>query len=114
VRIRVALPDDGTDRRLATQLLNELGVTRVDSVAVRAVAALQQAKARRGRLPEPRAARLVTIVVDPHQADPVFDFVFRAARIDRPGGGFVMQDRLPMASGYELPAGLPSADCVDD
>ena len=70
-RIRVALPDDGTDRRLVDALRRERGITRVESIAVRAVAALQEQKSRRGRLPEPSAAKLVTIVVDDAYADTV-------------------------------------------
>ncbi len=106
-RIRAALPDDGTERRLVEALRRERGITRVESVAVRAVAALGQQKARRGRLPEPRAARLVTIVVDEAEADDVFAFVCRAGEIGRPGGGIVMMDRLLGATAFALPADVP-------
>jgi hypothetical protein len=40
---------------------------------VRAVAALQEAKTKRGRLPEPTLARWVTVVVTETEADAVFD-----------------------------------------
>jgi hypothetical protein len=114
VRIRAALPDDGTDRHLMEQLRQEFGITRMESVAVRAVAALQQARTRTGRLPEARAARLVTIVVDAPHADDVFDFVFSAARIDRPGGGFATMDRLQGATMPEPPAGPADESRADD
>jgi hypothetical protein len=102
-RIRAALPDDGTDRCLADALRRERGIPRCDSVAVRAVAALQQQASRRGRLPEPLGARLVTIVVDEADADAVFEFVCEVAGIGRPGGGLVMMDRLVGATAFELP-----------
>jgi hypothetical protein len=109
-RIRVALPDDGTDRHLVDALRREHAITRVESIAVRAVAALQEQKSKRGRLPEPRAAKLVTIIVDEGEADEIFDWTCNIAAIDRPGGGIVMMDRLLGATPYQLPAGVPDED----
>ena len=108
-RIQVILPDDGTDRHLMESLHRDMGINRVDTVAVRAVAALQNAKTKRGRLPESTLAKLITVVVSDEQADAVFDYIYRTARIGRPGGGMVLMDRLLRAPPYVLPADVPDA-----
>ena len=105
--IMVALPDNGTDRRLIKALRREKGITRVGTVSVRAVAALQEAKTKRGRLPEPTLARLVTVVVTETDADAVFDYIYEVAEIGRPGGGMVLMGRLLGATPLLLPAGVP-------
>ncbi len=106
-RIQVVLPDNGTDRELMQALRRDMGINRADTIAVRAVAALQQAKTKRGRLPEPVLAKLITVIVTDEQADAVFDFIYRTANIGQPGGGMVMMDRLLGTTAYALPEGVP-------
>jgi len=108
-RIRAILPDDGSDRRLLEGLWRDKGVTRADTVPVRAVAALLEAHTRRGRLPEPVLARLVTVIVSPAEADGVFDYIYATARVGRPGGGTVLMDRLSGATVYKLPPDSPNS-----
>jgi hypothetical protein len=97
-RIQAILPNDGSDRRVLEGLLREKGVTRADTVPVRAVAMLTAAKTKRNRLPEPVIARLVTVIVSPNDADELFDYIYASARVGRPGGGSVLMDRLSSAT----------------
>lgn len=106
-RIIVVLPDNGTDRHLMRALYKELGITRVESVAIRAIATLREAKARKGRLPEAELARVVAVIVDAAQADAVFNFIHSAANIDQPGGGFIAMERLLGALPFVLPKDVP-------
>lgn len=109
-RISVVVPDDGTDLELMTKLLEDKGIMRADSVPTRAVSALREAHTKRGKLPEPALARLVTVIVAESEADEVFDFVYEVAKINRPGGGMINMARLMGATSFELPETIPSEE----
>jgi hypothetical protein len=103
--ISCILPDDGTERRLLAWL-HEQGITRANSVYCRGHSVLREAKARRGKLPEPELVRLVTIVVDAHEADTLFDLIYQRAAIHRPGGGALTMTPLTFATPFLLPEGV--------
>lgn len=107
MRIRVILPDDGTELLLLKALRREQGLTRVDSLTVRAVAALEEAKTRGGQLPESTFAKVVTVIVNESAADALFDSIYETARIGRPGGGMILMQRLLGATRFALPDGIP-------
>lgn len=102
-RIRVLLPDDGTDHRLLQALYKDKGITRASSLLVRAVGALSAAKTKNGRLPEPELAHIVNILVDADKADELFDYVCAVANINRPGGGLVYMQPAGVATPFALP-----------
>jgi len=105
-RILVFLPDDGTVCELIKALRRDKGITRVDSTSARAVAALQAAKTKQDRLPEPILARVVTVLVNASEADAIFDYIYVSAKIGRPGGGMVLMDKLLGATPFVLPEGV--------
>ncbi len=108
--IRCMIPDDGTDISLMQQLKNNFGVTRVESIACRGVNNLQTAKTRPGKLPESALYRSLSIIVDDHQADDVFEFLYEAAGIEEPGRGILIQTTLQGATAYYLPDNIKDED----
>ena len=90
------------------QLRDERGITRADSVYCRGVSILREARAPRGRLPEPSLARLVTVVADAEEADALFEFIHERAGVGRSGGGTIFMTRLIMATSMRLPQGAPT------
>ena len=77
-------------------------------------AALNEARASRGRLPEPVLARLVSVVAEAEQADALFDLIYREADIERPGGGTLIMAPLTLATPFLLPEGVPGEKAAEE
>ena len=101
------LPDDGTDKRLLDELRNRFDAIRASSSACRAVGAFVDVKTRRGKLPQARLAKRLTLICSEEQADELFDFIFHAAGIGNPGGGLMWQRAVAGATPYHLPKDIP-------
>jgi hypothetical protein len=100
------VPDDGTDKGLLRILRDQHGITRANSSACRAVSILRAAATRRGKLPEPLLARIVTVIVAEDQADAMFDFIYEHAKLGRPGGGMVLMASIALATPFLMPEGV--------
>lgn len=99
--------DKRDDLDLLKALRAEQGVIRASTSPCLSSSLLAEAKTKRGKLPEPVLARHVEVLVAEAEADNVFEFVCQHARIDRLGGGAVMQMPAPFGTGYSLPEGVP-------
>lgn len=105
--ISAYIADDGSDLELLRALRQEKGVVNANSLACKGLSILAKADAKPGKLPEPTLVRVVEILVPVADAEDVFDFVCRRAKIDRPGGGMVALSPAPFCTPYHLPEGVP-------
>ena len=101
------VPDDGTDKRVLTELRGHYGFVRGSTLTCRGIGALVEVKAKRGKLPEPELVKQLCVICADDQAKEIFDFIFWAAQLDKPGRGIMWQQAATGCTPYELPADIP-------
>ena len=83
------------------ELKNAYGIVSANINNARGVGRLTPLRHRGiGEQPE---KEILTFVVEPDQADEVFEFVYHAAEVDRPHGGIIYMSALTHATHFVLP-----------
>lgn len=108
--ITCVLNSEKDERELLRALYKERQITRANSVNCRGYASLFEARTKSGELPEPHFARLIEVIVPAAEADEVFDFIFEAADLGRPGAGVIYMAPSLGASSFSLPQDVPEED----
>jgi len=105
--ITCILPDEGIHRMLILDLLHEKGITRVESTSCRGIAALREARTKKGRLPTSTLVQMINVVVSVTEAEALFEYIYEKARIGRPGGGMLLLGKPLESTPFTLPESVP-------
>jgi hypothetical protein len=112
--ITCILPDEGIHRMLIRDLHHEKGITRVESIRCRGIAALREARTKKGRLPVSTlvqmikvVVQMIKVVVSVMEAEALFEYIYEKARIGRPGGGMLLLGKPIKSTPFALPEDLP-------
>jgi hypothetical protein len=105
--ITCILPDEGIHRMLIRDLHHEKGITRVESIRCRGIAALREARTKKGRLPVSTLVQMIKVVVSVMEAEALFEYIYEKARIGRPGGGMLLLGKPIESTPFTLPESVP-------
>lgn len=108
--ITCLLPDDGTHSTLLNALRRETRIIKTEVFSCLAVGNVADSTIKPSTLPDTSMARIVRIVVPEAEADTLFDFVYKKARIGRKGGGAVLMNTLVTSTVFTLPEGVAEED----
>lgn len=111
-QISAILPDDeALLHELIHGLKDEKAILAFDHHSCRGVGAIgKRATMRRFRAPQPKALRMLSILVEPARADEIFEYVYEKAQIDRPMGGILFMGPLDAATAFLMPEGVVDED----
>ena len=101
--ITCILPDEGIHRMLILDLRHEKGITRVESTPCRGIAALREARSKKGHLPTSTLVQVINIIVSVTEAEALFEYIYEKARIGRPGGGMLLLGKPIKTTPFSLP-----------
>ena len=105
--ITCILPDEGIHRMLILELRHEKGINRVESTPCRGIAALREARSKKGRLPTSTLVQVINIIVSVTEAEALFEYIYEKARIGRPGGGMLLLGKPIESTPFTLPESVP-------
>jgi hypothetical protein len=101
--ITCILPDEDIHRMLIRDLHHEKGITRVESTFCRGIAAVREARTKKGRLPTSTLVQMINVVVSVTEAEALFEYIYEKARIGRPGGGMLLLGKPIKSTPFSLP-----------